>query len=43
MSRFPNFKPKVSIPATLLVLNQDLSIDEKATRKHLAGLRALSR
>jgi 4-hydroxy-tetrahydrodipicolinate synthase len=35
MSRFPNFKLEGVIPATLLVLNQDLSIDEKATRKHL--------
>ncbi|MEQ1882379.1 MAG: dihydrodipicolinate synthase family protein [Burkholderiales bacterium] len=35
MPRFANYKPEGVIPATLLVLNQDLSIDEKATRKHL--------
>jgi 4-hydroxy-tetrahydrodipicolinate synthase len=35
MSRFANFRLEGVIPATLLVLNQDLSIDEKATRKHL--------
>jgi 4-hydroxy-tetrahydrodipicolinate synthase len=35
MSRFPNYKPEGVIPATLLVLNSDLSIDGKATRKHL--------
>jgi 4-hydroxy-tetrahydrodipicolinate synthase len=35
MSRFANFKPEGVIPATLLVLNQDLSIDEQATRKHV--------
>lgn len=35
MTRFPNYKPEGVIPATLLLLNQDLSIDEKATRKHL--------
>ena len=35
MPRFVNYKPEGVIPATLLVLNQDLSIDEKATRKHL--------
>jgi 4-hydroxy-tetrahydrodipicolinate synthase len=35
MSRFANFRLEGVIPATLLVLNADLSIDEKATRKHL--------
>jgi 4-hydroxy-tetrahydrodipicolinate synthase len=35
MTRFPNYKPEGVIPAALLLLNQDLSIDEKATRKHL--------
>jgi 4-hydroxy-tetrahydrodipicolinate synthase len=35
MSRFANYQPEGVIPATLLVLNRDLSIDEKATRKHL--------
>jgi 4-hydroxy-tetrahydrodipicolinate synthase len=35
MSRFPNYKPEGVIPATLLVLHADLSIDEKTTRKHL--------
>jgi 4-hydroxy-tetrahydrodipicolinate synthase len=35
MTRFPNYQPEGVIPATLLLLNQDLSIDEKATRKHL--------
>jgi 4-hydroxy-tetrahydrodipicolinate synthase len=35
MTPFPNYKPEGVIPATLLLLNQDLSIDAKATRKHL--------
>jgi 4-hydroxy-tetrahydrodipicolinate synthase len=35
MPRFANYKPEGVIPATLLVLNADLSIDDKATRKHL--------
>jgi 4-hydroxy-tetrahydrodipicolinate synthase len=35
MPRIANYKPEGVIPATLLVLNQDLSIDDKATRKHL--------
>lgn len=35
MSRFANYMPEGVIPATLLVLHPDLSIDEKATRKHL--------
>lgn len=36
MPRFKDFKPHGVIPATLLILNEDLSIDEKQTRKHLA-------
>ena len=36
MPRFQNFQPKGVIPATLLILNDDMSIDEKQTRKHLA-------
>lgn len=35
MARFPDYIPEGVIPATLLVLNADLSIDETATRKHL--------
>ncbi len=48
MPRFKNFEPKGVIPATLLPFNDDLSIDEVATRKHLRdvaavkGLRAIS-
>jgi 4-hydroxy-tetrahydrodipicolinate synthase len=36
MPRFKDFKPEGVIPATLLVLNSDLSINDKATRKHTA-------
>lgn len=36
MPNFKNFTPEGVIPATLLILNSDLSIDEKATRKHTA-------
>ncbi len=36
MPRFQNFTPEGVIPATLLVLNSDLSINDKATRKHTA-------
>lgn len=36
MPRFQNFQPKGVIPATLLILNDDMSIDEKQTRKHLS-------
>jgi 4-hydroxy-tetrahydrodipicolinate synthase len=36
MPRFRDFQPKGVIPATLLILNDDMSIDEKQTRKHLA-------
>ena len=35
MPRFEDFQPKGVIPATLLALNDDMSIDEAATRKHL--------
>ena len=35
MPRFPDFRPAGVIPATLLALNEDLSIDERQTRKHL--------
>ena len=36
MPRFKEFSPHGVIPATLLILNEDMSIDEKQTRKHLA-------
>ena len=36
MPTFKSFTPEGVIPATLLILNSDLSIDEKATRKHTA-------
>mgnify|MGYP001791503291 CR=1 FL=1 len=36
MGRFTDFVPKGVIPATLLALNEDYSIDERSTRKHLA-------
>ena len=36
MPNFKSFTPGGVIPATLLILNSDLSIDEKATRKHTA-------
>ncbi|MFO1320989.1 MAG: dihydrodipicolinate synthase family protein [Burkholderiales bacterium] len=35
MRRFQNFRPAGVIPATLLALHPDLSIDERQTRKHL--------
>jgi 4-hydroxy-tetrahydrodipicolinate synthase len=35
MRRFPDFCPQGVIPATLLALNDDLTIDERASRKHL--------
>ena len=35
MPRFQNFRPAGVIPATLLALNHDMSIDERQTRKHL--------
>jgi 4-hydroxy-tetrahydrodipicolinate synthase len=36
MPRFKNFVPAGVIPATLAAFNDDLSIDEKETRRHLA-------
>ena len=36
MPESSNFTPAGVIPATLLILNSDLSINEKATRKHTA-------
>lgn len=36
MRNFKDFTPEGVIPATLLILNSDLSINEKATRKHTA-------
>ena len=36
MPRFKDFRPAGVIPATLLVLNEDMSIDERQTRKHLS-------
>ena len=41
MPRFKNFEPKGVIPATLLPFNDDLSIDEVATRKHLRDVAAV--
>lgn len=35
MRRFPHFVPAGVIPATLLALYEDLSIDERQTRRHL--------
>lgn len=35
MKRFKDFRPAGVIPATLLALNHDMSIDERQTRKHL--------
>ncbi|PTM41139.1 dihydrodipicolinate synthase family protein [Bosea sp. 124] len=35
MPRFKDFRPAGVIPATLLALNHDMSIDERQTRKHL--------
>jgi 4-hydroxy-tetrahydrodipicolinate synthase len=35
MPRFQNFRPAGVIPATLLAVNADMSIDERQTRKHL--------
>ena len=41
MTRFKNFEPKGVIPATLLPFNDDLSIDEASTRKHLRDVVAV--
>jgi 4-hydroxy-tetrahydrodipicolinate synthase len=35
MARFKDFVPAGVIPATLLALNEDMSIDERQTRRHL--------
>jgi 4-hydroxy-tetrahydrodipicolinate synthase len=35
MPQFKDFRPEGVIPATLLALNDDMSIDERQTRKHL--------
>lgn len=35
MPRFTNFRPAGVIPATLLALNDDMTINERQTRKHL--------
>ena len=35
MRRFPDYRPAGVIPATLLALHDDLSIDERSTRRHL--------
>lgn len=35
MPRFQDFQPRGVIPATLLALDDDMSIDERATRRHL--------
>lgn len=35
MRRFKDFRPAGVIPATLLAVNHDLTIDERQTRKHL--------
>jgi 4-hydroxy-tetrahydrodipicolinate synthase len=35
MPRIPDFRPAGVIPATLLALNEDMSIDERQTLKHL--------
>ncbi len=40
MRRFANFAPKGVIPATLLALNDDTSIDERGTRRHLRDVAA---
>ena len=35
MPRFKDFEPRGVIPAILMAFNDDLSIDERSTRKHL--------
>lgn len=45
MARFANYQPAGVIPATLLAFNDDLSINERESRRHLAhvaGTRGLS-
>ena len=41
MARFKDYQPAGVIPATLLVLNDDLSIDEEATINHLRDVGAV--
>lgn len=38
MPRFKDFEPRGVIPATLMAFNDDFSIDEKSTRKHLRAV-----
>jgi 4-hydroxy-tetrahydrodipicolinate synthase len=40
MPRFKNYFPQGVIPATLLAFNEDFSIDEKETRRHLSFVAA---
>ena len=40
MARFKNYQPRGVIPATLLAFNEDFSIDEKETRRHLSHVAA---
>ena len=45
MGRFKNFVPEGVIPATLLAFNEDFSINEAETRRHLsyvAGVKGIS-
>lgn len=41
MARFENYSPQGVIPATLLAFDEDLAIDEQATRAHLAHVAAV--
>ncbi len=41
MPRFKDYIPHGVIPATLLAFNDDFSIDEQATRAHLAHVGAV--
>jgi 4-hydroxy-tetrahydrodipicolinate synthase len=40
MRRFKSYQPKGVIPATLLAFNEDFSIDERETRRHLSHVAA---
>jgi 4-hydroxy-tetrahydrodipicolinate synthase len=40
MARFKNYQPKGVIPATLLAFNDDFSINERETRRHLSHVAA---
>jgi 4-hydroxy-tetrahydrodipicolinate synthase len=40
MPRFKNYQPKGVIPATLLAFNDDFSINERETRRHLSHVAA---